>query len=63
MTIVDPQLAGAALAVLICVQVLFQAALPRGLPWGAAAWDGSHDGVHPAGLLSPVRSPPRHGCG
>jgi hypothetical protein len=56
MTIVDRRQPGTgasrsvALAVLICVQVLFQAALALGLPWGAAAWGGSHDGVLPAGL-------------
>jgi hypothetical protein len=56
MTIVDRQQRGigpapsVALAGLICVQVLFQAAPALGLPWGAAAWSGSHDGVLPAGL-------------
>jgi len=39
-----------ALAVLLGVQVIFQAALALGAPWGAAAWGGGHSGVLPPGL-------------
>jgi hypothetical protein len=54
--IVDRQRAGTgaprslALAAFICVQVLFQASLALGLPWGAAAWGGIYEGVLPTGL-------------
>jgi hypothetical protein len=39
-----------ALAVLLAVQAVFQAALALGAPWGSAAWGGAHEGALPAGL-------------
>lgn len=36
--------------VLVVVLVGFQLALALGVPWGAAAWGGAHEGVLPTGL-------------